>query len=114
EYLEIKKECRERIESLEAQLSKDGSDTKSINIDKALDRALHSIVNIPKLYREGEIHTRRAVIGSIFPEKLEFDGKTYRTARMNVIANHIFQANNGLLQKKNRTNENKFQLSCLV
>jgi site-specific DNA recombinase len=31
------------------------------------------------------------IIGSIFPEKLEFDGKTYRTARMNIIAGHIFR-----------------------
>src|SRR5690606_11045375 len=35
EYLEIKSECKERIQSLEEQLSKDGSDTKSINIDKS-------------------------------------------------------------------------------
>jgi len=27
---------------------------------------------------------------------------------------YIFQINNGLLQNKNRTNENKFHLSCLV
>ena len=114
EYLEIKKECREKIEHLEEQLSKDGSDNRGINIDKALERALHSIVNIPKLYSEGSIQTRRAIIGSIFPEKLEFDGKTYRTTRMNVIANHIFQINNGLLQNKNRANENIFHLSCLV
>src|SRR5690606_33103277 len=72
EYLEIKKECKEQIESLEEQLSKDGSDTKKINIDKTLNRALQSIVNIPKLYCEGEINTRRGIIGSIFPEKLEF------------------------------------------
>ncbi|QGA24892.1 hypothetical protein [Sphingobacterium zhuxiongii] len=89
DYLEIKKECKERIESLEEQLSKDGSDSKKINIDKSLDRALQNIANIPKLYREGEINTKRAIIGSIFPEKLEFDGKTYRTARINVIASHI-------------------------
>jgi len=114
EYLEIKKECREKIERLEEQLSKEGLNAKKVNIDKSLDRALQSIVNIPKLYREGGISTKRAVIGSIFPEKLEFDGKTYRTARMNVIANYIFQINNGLLQKKNRTNENEFHLSCLA
>src|SRR5690606_15380228 len=71
EYLEIKKECRERIESLEEQLSKDGSDTKKINIEKSLDRALKYIENIPKMYSEGEINTRRDIIGSIFPEKLE-------------------------------------------
>ena len=114
EYLEIKKECKDQIESLEKQLSKDGSDTKKINIDKSLDKALQSLVNISKLYSEGEIDTKRAIIGSIFPEKLEFDGKAYRTARMNVIANHIFQINSELLQKKNRTNESKFHLSCLV
>lgn len=33
---------------------------------------------------------------------------------MNVIANNIFQINSELLPKKNRTNENKFHLSCLV
>ena len=114
EYLEIKDECKKRIENLEEQLSKDGSDTTKINIEKSLDRALKYIENIPKMYSEGEINTRRGIIGSIFPEKLEFDGKTYRTTRMNVIANYIFQINNGLLQNKNRTNENKFHLSCLV
>ena len=53
DYLEIKKECKERIESLEEQLSKDGSDAKKINIDKSLDSALQNIANISKLYREG-------------------------------------------------------------
>ena len=53
DYLDIKKECKEQIESLEAQLNKDGSDAKKVNIEKPLDRALQSIINIPKLYREG-------------------------------------------------------------
>ena len=114
EYLEIKDECRKRIEVLEEQLSKDSSDVKKINIEQSLDRALKYIENIPKMYSEGEINTRRSIIGSIFPEKLEFDGKTYRTARMNVTTNYIFQINNELALKKNRTNENKFHLSCLV
>src|SRR5690606_24499785 len=105
-YLEIKDECKKRIESLEEQLSKDGSDAKKINIDKSLDKALKYIENIPKMYSEGEINTRRSIIGSIFPEKLEFDGKTYRTTRMNVIANYIFQINNVLSQNKNRKNDN--------
>ncbi|WP_341837349.1 recombinase family protein [Chitinophaga pollutisoli] len=112
EYLDIKKECKEKIETLEEQLSKDGSDTKGFDINKTLDRALHSIVNIPKLYREGEIYTKRAVIGSIFPESLEFDGKSYRTARMNVIAKYIFQINNELALK--RTGQTKINFICPV
>lgn len=114
EYLDIKKECKEQIERLEGQLSKDGSDTNKINIEKSVDRVLSYIDNVPRAYSEGEIKTKRAIIGSIFPEKLEFDGKSYRTTRMNVIAQHIFQINNGLALKKNRTNENLFHLSCLV
>src|SRR5690606_38915906 len=50
EFLDIKKECKTRIEKLEEQLSKDGSDTKNFNIDKTLDKALSYIQNIPKLY----------------------------------------------------------------
>ena len=61
---------------------------------------------------EFRISAKRAVSGSILPEKMEFDGKTFRTARMNVIANHIFQINNELSIKKNRANESKFHLSC--
>ncbi len=114
EYLEIKKACKDQIESLEERLSKDGWSTQKVNIDKSLDKALQNIVNIPKLYREGGITTKRAVIGSIFPEKLEFDGKMYRTARMNVVANRIFQMNNELPQNKNRKNDSKNQFSCLV
>ncbi len=114
DYMEVKNECKAQIEILEGKMSKGGLNNKKVNIEKSLDRALQSIVNIPKLYREGEINTKRAIIGSIFPEKLEFDGKAYRTARMNVITNHIFQINRELLPKKNRTKESKFHLSCLV
>lgn len=49
-YLEIKKECGEQIESLEEQLNRDGSDTKKINIEKSLDKALKYIENISKMY----------------------------------------------------------------
>ena len=38
DYLDIKKECKEQIESLEEQLSRDGSDAKKVNIEKPLDR----------------------------------------------------------------------------
>ena len=114
EYLDVKRECRDKIEKLEEQLSKDGSDTKQINIDRLLDKAIQNIVNIPRLYNEGGIHTKRAIIGSIFPEKLEFDGKTYRTARMNVVADCIFQLNNDLPQNKNRRSDTFNHFSCLV
>lgn len=72
------------------------------NIDKLLEQALETLHNIGKHYQEGEIEVKRAIIGSIFPEKLEFDGKHYRTARINSIAHYIFQINNELDGVKKR------------
>lgn len=80
EHLEIKDGCRKPIESLDEQFSKDGSDTKKEFFETSLSRALKYIENILKMYSESEINTRSGIIGSIFPEKSEFDGKTYRTA----------------------------------
>ncbi len=54
------------------------------------------------------------IIGSIFPEKLEFDEKTYQTAQMDAIVSHIFQINNRLPQNKNRKNDYNNHFSCLV
>ena len=60
-------------------MSKDGSDTKKINIENSMVRAFKHRESIPKLYREGEMKTKRSIVGSILSEKLEFDGKMYRT-----------------------------------
>jgi site-specific DNA recombinase len=60
---------------------------------------MQKLENIGSLYSEGHIETKRAIIGSIFPEKLEFDGSNYRTTRMNSIAGHILLINKGLCKK---------------
>jgi hypothetical protein len=101
EYLVIKKECKDQISKLEKELNK-SSIPQISNIDKLLEQALATLQNIGKLYQKGEIEVKRAIIGSIFPEKLEFDGKHYRTARINSIAHHIFQINNELDGVKKR------------
>ena len=96
EYLEIKKEFKEKIELLEKQLSDKPKENK-LDIPKLLEKALETLTNIWKVYTEGDIAVKRQIIGSIFPEKLEFDGNHYRTARINTVAHYIFQINNGLL-----------------
>lgn len=107
EYLEIKRECKEQITKLEENINK-SSVPQITNINKLLEQALETLQNIGKHYQEGEIEVKRAIIGSIFPEKLEFDGKHYRTARINSIAHHIFQVNNeldGVKKKRNDQND---------
>ncbi|MEN9907993.1 MAG: hypothetical protein RLZZ540_1142 [Bacteroidota bacterium] len=114
DYIEIKKDLKERIEKMEEQLSKDDSETKTLNINVLIEKGLESITNLGRLYEEGGIKTKRDIIGSIFPEKLEFDGKTYRTARMNVIVHRIFQIDNELCGNKKRRNDCDNHFSCLV
>lgn len=102
------------LELFSTLLSKDNSDAKTVNINVLIEKGLQSITNLGKLYKEGGIKTKRDIIGSIFPEKLEFDGKTYRTARMNVIAHRIFQIDNELCGNKKRRNDYVNHFSCLV
>ena len=113
EYLEIKKEDKEQIEKLETQLNDKPIENK-VDLPRLLEKALETLTNIRKVYTEGDIAVKRQIIGSIFPEKLEFDGNHYRTTRINAVAHYIFQINNGLSQNRNRRNDNNNHFSCYV
>lgn len=114
DYREIKEECKRNIEGLEEELTAYLSEQKNHNIKKNLDDALNTLSRLSTVYKEGDIETKRYIISSIYPKKLYFDGSTYRTPRVNVIARCILLINNTLLHKKNRTNESFSHLSGLV
>jgi site-specific DNA recombinase len=114
DYREIKDECKKNIETLEEELSSLMSEQKNLNIKRNLEDALHMLSKLSSVYKEGDIETRRQIIGSIYPEKLLFDGSTYRTPRINVIAQSVLLINNALGDKKNRTNKSLSYLSGLV
>jgi site-specific DNA recombinase len=67
-----------------------------------LEKALNVIGNVSKLYKQGDVQIKRAIATSIFPKKLVFDGKEFRTDEMNSVAKYIFLANSILANKKNR------------
>jgi site-specific DNA recombinase len=114
DYREIKEECKKNIEALEEELSALMSEQKNLNIKRNLESALNVLSKLSNVYKEGDIETKRQIIGSIYPEKLLFDGSTYRTPRVNVIAQSILLINKALLDKKNRTNKSLSYLSGLV
>ena len=114
DYKIMKEECKVRIEKLEEELTKQMADRKNTSIKARLGDALTALTSLSILYRTGDIETKRSVISSIYPEKLEFDGSAYRTPRLNTIANLILLINTDLNNKKNRTNEVFFHLSGLV
>ena len=82
--------------------------------DKLLDKALNNMIRIDVIYKNGTTADKRAIIGSIFTEKLTFDGSQYRTARVNSVVEYIYQINNNLQESKNGKSEEEFHLSRQV
>lgn len=113
EYLEIKVDCKDQIDKLESKLSK-VEDKKKIDFPKLLDQALSNLVNLSKVYADGDIEVKRKIVGSMFSEKLEFFENHYRTTKANVLLSYIYQINNELGAKKNRKESELSPLSGLV
>ena len=115
DYKEIKQECESKIARLEAQLADQANQTTSpASIDKLLDKAFNAMIRIDVIYKDATVTDKRAIIGSIYPEKICFDGSQYRTARLNSVIQHIYQINSNLQKQKDGKSETFSHLSRLV
>ena len=81
-------ELQTRISTLE--LSKRG------NIEPKLEYAMLLINNIDKYICDAPLETKIKLIGSIFDDKIEFDGEKYRTNSYNKVLDLIYQQTNEL------------------
>lgn len=109
DYKIIKSEAEDAIAKLEASVLDQTANLK--NITGILERAVDTLANLGKLYREGNTAEKRAIIGSIFPERLYFEEDAYRTVKMNEGVMLIYQIINGLNAQKKRTSVSKIRLS---
>jgi len=57
---------------------------------------------------------KRDIIGSIYPEKLTFEGERYRTKRLNEAVRQIYLIEKELQECKNGTSEENFDLCRLA
>ncbi len=80
EYREMKAEIEEQIKRLELQRAKFSSDDE--NLTEQIDFCVALLSNIEYCYDVADIETKQQIIGSIFPEKLVFDNKKCRTAKL--------------------------------
>lgn len=102
DYAIMKKECDEKLKRLEAALTEmkiQKSNTASV--DNMVLKAVKALSRLESLYEDGNAIMKRTILGSIYREKLQFDGKTYRTARINEVAKLIYMINNELVGNKN-------------
>jgi site-specific DNA recombinase len=115
DYRTIKNSSEEQIYRLEAKLSEIATKSTSTNsIDQLLDKAINTLSHIDELYIQADIDKKREIIGSIFIEKVCFDGNECRTTKVNEAVQCIYQINNELCTMKNRKVSDISQLSCLV
>jgi site-specific DNA recombinase len=81
DYRKIKIETEERINRLEAKLTTGNNSITSV--EPLLNKVISHISQLATLYDEGTTERKRKIIGSIFPEKLTYDGIECRTTRIN-------------------------------
>ena len=77
------------------------------NIEPKLDYAISLINNLDKYIRDAPIEVKLKLIGSIFDDKIEFDGKSYRTNSYNKVLELIYEQTNELRGAKNRKEDSQ-------
>ena len=86
---------------------------RSINktkVEAQLNYSINLINNIDKFMEAAPVEVKIKLIGSIFSEKIEFDGKNYRTNSYNQVLDLIYQQTKELQGHKNK----KLDTSCEV
>lgn len=112
EYRLIKSDYEKKITGLESKLM--DLSKESNNIEPLLNKAITTLTSLHKLYENANNENKREIIGSIFPEKLTFDGFHYRTARLNEAVRLIYSTDKGFSENKNGQTEAIFDLSNAV
>jgi site-specific DNA recombinase len=102
DFKAVKRACEDNIRRLELALSAlTAPKSNSMSIDRMVIKALEALSGLFRLYKDGDVYRKREVLGSVFREKLRFDGKKYRTTRLNEGAALIYQINKKLQENKN-------------
>ena len=112
DYKEIKSESERKIAYLEGKAL--DLNTGTTSIAALLDKALDSLERLDTLYAEADTKRKREIIGSMYPEKLTFDGMSYRTSRLNEAVELIYKLGEGFSQNKRGQTSVKTDLSSLV
>ena len=84
------------------------------NIEPKLNYSINLINNIDSYMRDAPVGVKIKLISSMFPEKIEFDGKTYRTNSYNKVLDLIYQQTNELRGGEKKSGESFSTFSASV
>jgi site-specific DNA recombinase len=103
---------RIRIDRIDIELVALSEATKSI--DSILKKALGNLANLSELFKNGDNVQKRKIIGSIFPEKIVFDGENCRTKNINTLISLKLNLDKAFEQKKIGKKDPKINFSSFV
>ncbi len=87
DYQAEKTDCEKQLAQVEEELV---NLTCSNNIQSEIETAYSLLSEMDTAYEKAPVEWKRDLIGSMFPEKLQFDGSGFRTAKVNEAAQAIF------------------------
>ena len=102
----------ERIEELKQQIALLSTGRKGVS-DK-IDYSVNLISNLTKIMMDAPVKVKCKLIGSMFYDKIVYDGKNYRTTNYNKVLDLIFQETNKLRGYKNGESEDSPDSRALV
>lgn len=101
EYKKIKEECGNTIAKCEVELKKlNEQDEEKLDIQGLAALAVENLKKLSDFYTNADSDIKRAIVGSVYPEKWVFDGDTHRTPEVNEAALLIFHINRRVRHKK--------------
>lgn len=86
----------------------------SAKVEPKMGYAISLIDNIDRFILDAPVSLKIKLLGSMFPEKIEFDGKKYRTKNYNKVLDFIYQQTNELRCGKKENGESFSTFSVSV
>ena len=100
------KDIREKIDFLQ--------NPNRSNIEPKLKYSILLINNLNKYIKDEKVEVKCKLIGSMFPEKITFDGNSYRTNSYNSVLDLIYQETSKLRGDKNKNGDSFSTFSASV
>jgi site-specific DNA recombinase len=101
DFKTIKMECEKQITVLEARLT--AATEEREDIAPTLNKAVDNLAHLDEIYETASTVKKRQIVGSIFPEKLIFEGENFRTTRLNEAVRLIYTLDAAFRENKNGT-----------
>ncbi len=112
DYADMRKKYEEMKNGLEQQLEMiQQNDTLLI---EKIEKSIKWVSNLENIYQTCDVRGKGLLLGSIFPEKVSFDGFKCRTTKINEFVRQTLNIDRGFKGTKKGQLSNKLELSCLV